>query len=176
MRSSFIKLLSLFLLTVSAPAVLAEWTVETYKNNDRGLAIKVAVNENDEGYKLEIYRDENGVVRSRFSTENTSYRMNSQFCPTFDIEQRGMQNVSINGESCLADSKWAEFILGYIIDEEVTSTPLYNFMNGRKIIYRFILQPHGYAETSFSLINSKRILLEALGYNLTVRTDKGYTN
>ncbi len=175
MRTGLTTLFCLIIL-VSPFKVLAEWKVEKYKSNNPDYSINVAVTENDEGFKLEIYRDENGVIRSRFSTENTPYRMNSQYCPTFDIVRRGMQNVSINGESCLGENNWAEFILGYIVGDEVNSTILYNFMNGSEITYRFMLQPYGYGETSFSLSNSKRILLEALGYDLVVSTEKGFTN
>ncbi len=176
MKSTCIRLGCILTYLIMPVPVWAQWTVEIHEAYESGEQIKAAVTRNNDGYKLEVYRDENGVVRSRFSTEKTLTRIDSQYCPTFDVVNRGMQNVSINGESCLVESSWTEFILGYINNNQVISNPLYNFMNGREIVYRFKKFPYGYAETSFSLNRSKQALLEALGFNLTVQTDKGYSN
>ena len=65
--------LFLFLLSVSVPIQLlaqSQWNVMSHTDTDSGVQTRVATIENEEGYKLEIYRDANDVVRSRFSIRN----------------------------------------------------------------------------------------------------------
>lgn len=148
----------------------------THTNTDDNLQIQVAHTVNKDGYALEIYRDANGAIRSRLSMNNNLNRLNDKNCPTYQVDKRGLQNRSINDAPCLAHRQWSEFILGYIIDNEVTSTLLHNLMNGNTITYRFILDNDGYAETSFSLTGSKRRMMEALGQDLVVHTEGSSAN
>ena len=160
------------LLLATAPAVAgAEWSIVTLPGTDNTATTAVAHTTSKDGYSLEIYRDANNVIRSRFSM-NTLDRLDGKTCPTFQVDKRPAQNRSINDAHCLAQSTWVEFVLGYITDDKVTSTAMHNLMNGNNITYRFILEGSGYAETSFSLAGSKRVLLEVLGNNLVVTTEK----
>lgn len=162
-------------LTVFQPA-WAEWDIVNHTNIDNNQQTRVAYTENNDGYSLEIYRDGNGAVRSRFSMNNNQNRLDGKLCPTYQVDRRPMQSRSINDAPCIAHQKWAEFVLGYIVDRKVTSTLLHNIMNGNRITYRFALGTHGYAETMFSLMGSKRTLIEALGTDVTVLTDNGFSN
>jgi hypothetical protein len=168
-------IICVFLMLFSLP-VLAEWDIVTHTNIDSDVQTKVAHTENSEGYSLEIYRDANKVIRARFSMLNNLNRLDGKNCPTYQVDKRKPENTSINDAPCIAHRKWGEFILGYISGEEVTSTFLHNIMNGSKITFRFILENSGYTETAFSLLGSKRTLTEALGSNLKVLTDSGFSN
>ena len=103
---------------------------------------------------------------------NSYNRLDGKTCPTFQVDKRPPQNRSINDAPCLFQAPWAEFIIGYITDDQVTSTSMHNLLNGKTITFRFILQNSGYAETSFSLNGSKRVLMEVLGKNLVVSREK----
>ena len=158
-------------LLIAAPTVAgAEWTMVTHNTAD-GTATQTAHTTNKDGYSLEIYRDANNVIRSHFGM-NTYNRLDGKTCPTFQVDKRPPQNRSINDAPCLFQAPWAEFIIGYITDDQVTSTSMHNLLNGKTITFRFILQNSGYAETSFSLNGSKRVLMEVLGKNLVVSREK----
>jgi len=159
------------MLLLAAPAVAgAEWSIETHNTAD-GATTRTAHIANKDGYTLEIYRDANNVIRTHFGM-NDYNRLNGKTCPTYQVDNRPAQNRSINDAPCLSQARWAEYIMGYITDDQVTSTAMHNLLNGNTITYRFILQDSGYTETSFTLTGSKRVLLEVLGKNLVVSTEK----
>jgi hypothetical protein len=163
------------LLLLSLPA-RAEWDIVTHTNIDSDVQTRVAHTENSDGYSLEIYRDGNNAVRARFGMHNNQNRLYEKSCPTHQVDRRNPVNTSINDAPCIAHRKWAEFVLGYIAGDEVASTFLHNIMNGSRITFRFILENSGYGETAFSLAGSKRALKEALGSDLKVLTDTGFSN
>ena len=164
------------LLPVWPIAAPAAWDIVTHTDTDTATQTRVAYTENGEGYSLEIYRDGSGAIRSRFGTRHSLGRLAEKTCPTYQVDDRKPGNRSINDAACISHRQWAEFILGYIDNNQVTSTLLHNMMNGNKVTFRFILENGGYAETEFSLSGSKRILTEILGRQLVVRTDNGFTN
>jgi len=174
LKNGYLIICSL-LLFLSLP-VKAEWNIVTHTDIDSNQQTKVAHSENSDDYSLEIYRDGNNAIRARFSMHNNLNRLNEKSCPTHQVDKRNPENTSINEASCIAHRKWAEFVLGYIAGNEVTSTFLHNIMNGSKITFRFKLENSGYTETAFSLIGSKRALIDALGFNLIVLTDTGFSN
>ena len=163
--------LMITVLLFAVPAVSsAEWTTVSHYSAD-GIATQTAHTGNKDGYTLEIYRDANNVIRTHFGM-NGSHRLDGKTCPTYQVDNRPAQNRSVNDAPCLSQTSWAEFILGYITDDHVTSTAMNNLLNGNTITFRFILQNSGYAETSFSLNGSKRVLMEVLGNDLVVSTEK----
>lgn len=163
--------LMITVLLIAAPAVAsAEWSIVN-QITANGTATETAHTTNKAGYSLDIYRDANNVIRAHFSM-NASARLNGNTCPTYQVDKRPAQNRSINDAPCLSQAQWAEYIMGYITDDQVTSTAMHNLLNGNTITYRFILQNSGYGETSFSLSGSKRVLMEILGKNLVVATEK----
>lgn len=167
----YLNLVITGLLTVTPVVAGADWTVETRNTTTGAGTTRVAHIANKDGYTLEIYRDANNVIRSHFGM-NAYNRLNGKTCPTFQVDKRSAQNRSINDAPCLTQTQWAEYIMGYITNDHVTSTAMNNLLNGNTISFRFILRDTGYAETSFSLAGSKRILMEILGNNLVVSTEK----
>ena len=165
--------LFLFLLSVSVLTQLqaqTRWNVMSHTDTDSGLQTRVATIENEAGYKLEIYRDANDVIRSRFNIRNSYDLIAIKQCPTSQVDERILSNRSINDAPCISQPRWAEYVIGYITDNKVLSLPLHNLMNGNVIYYRFLLKNGNYGETSFSLNGSKDILYSALGRNLDVTT------
>ncbi len=151
------------------------WDIVTHTDTDNNSNMRVAHTKNNEGYSLEIYQDANGAVRSRFSMNNSLLRLANRHCPTYQVDKRELSNRSVNDARCIVSQQWAEFILGYIIDNEIRSSQLHNMMNGNKITYRFLLENEGYDEIDFSLSGSKRILYSIIGDKVTVRTDSGFS-
>ena len=151
----------------------AGWETVTYTNVDNNFQTRVARIENEEGYSLEIYRDASDAVRSRFNM-NSNNRLQEKTCPTYQVDNHNSQNRSINDAPCISNRQWAEYVLGYIIDNQVDSTKLHNLMNGNQITYRFILENSGYSTTSFSLRGSKEVLINALGSELRVAPDNSH--
>ena len=167
----YLNLFITVLLTVAPVGASADWSIVTHNITNGTGTTRVAQIINQDGYSLEIYRDANNVIRLHLGM-NASNRLNGKTCPSFQVDRHPAQNRSINDAPCLAQAQWAEYILGYIIEDHVTSTAMHNLLNGNTISYRFILRDSGYSETSFSLAGSKRVLLEILGNNLVVTTEK----
>lgn len=145
----------------------AAWETVTYTNVDTNIQTRVARIENEEGYSLEIYRDASDAVRARINMNNNN-RLKEKTCPTYQVDNNNMLNRSINDAPCISQRGWAEFILGYIIDNQINSTQLDNLLNGNRITYRFILENSGYAATSFSLKGSKQTVIDVLGANIKI--------
>ena len=160
---------TLILLSLSAQ-IQAQWNVMSHTDTDSGLQTLVATIENEDGFKLEIYRDANDVIRSRFNIRNSYDLLAIKHCPTFQVDERELSNRSINDAPCLSQPRWSEYVIGYISDDNVLSLPLHNLMNGNVIYYRFLLRNGNYDETSFSLSGSKGVLYTSLGKDLVVTT------
>jgi hypothetical protein len=148
----------------------AQWEVMSHTDTDSGYLTRIATIENDSGYKLEIYRDVNDVIRLKFNIRNSYELLANKQCPTFQVDKRQLSNRSVNDALCLSQARWSEYIIGYITDKSVLSLPLHNLMNGNVIYFRFLMDNENYAETSFSLSGSKAMLNAALGKDLVVTT------
>ncbi|OGT35880.1 MAG: hypothetical protein A2W28_08105 [Gammaproteobacteria bacterium RBG_16_51_14] len=165
------RLYSIFVILLGfLPAIAAAaWQIVTHTDTDTNTDMRVAYIENKSGYTLEIYRDAVGAVRSRFTLMPGLSRLANHNCPTYQIDKRQPQNRSINDAPCIPESNWAEFILGYIENNEVTSVKLHELMNGTLVTYRFALENGGYRETNFSLVGSKKAFTAALGEKLRMK-------
>ena len=162
---------TLFLLSISVQCLAqAQWSIVAHTDTDSGYQTHIATFENDDGHKLEVYRDANDVVRLRFNIRNSFELLAKKQCPTFQVDRRQLSNRSVNDALCLSQPRWAEYVIGYITDNTVLSLPLHNLMNGNVIYFRFLMNNENYAETSFSLSGSKSILNAALGKDLVVTT------
>ena len=84
---------SILLLIISAHAQ-AQWSVMTHTDTDSGLQMRVATIENEEGFKLEIYRDTKDVIRIRFNIRQSYDLLASKQCPTFQVDDRKLNNRS----------------------------------------------------------------------------------
>ena len=164
-------ILTLFLLSISVQGqARAQWNIVSHTDTDSGYQTRIASIENNDGNKLEIYRDVNDVVRLRFNIRNSFELLAKKQCPTFQVDKRQLSNRSVNDALCLSQPRWAEYVIGYITDKKVLSQPLHNLMNGNVIYFRFLMNNENYAETSFPLSGSKAILNAALGKDLVVTT------
>ncbi len=160
----------IFFVFLVFPSVLfAEWKVITHNDIDTGQTIDVAHIKNNDGYSIEIYKDVNGAVRSRFNTSKKYGRLTKNLCPSFQIDAHQIFNRSINNAKCISHSDWVEFVLGYLVDYNIDSTPLYRMQNGNTLTFRFAMETDGYRETSFTLAGSSRVLLQALGTEVFIR-------
>ncbi len=146
----------------------AEWTVITHTDTNSNTETQVAYTQNEEGYSLEIYKDNVGAIRSRFSLNAALDMLAKRSCPTYQIDSTLIDNRSINDAPCLTDLAWSEFILGYTENRIVSSDKLNALMNGGTITFRFILENGSYKETNFSLSGSKRATLSALGPDVSI--------
>ena len=151
-------------------ASMAEWKIVTHTDVDSETSTQVAYTENAEGYSLEIYKDNVGAIRSRFSLSDTLDSFAKRSCPTYQIDARLLDNRSINDAPCLTQQDWSEYILGYIVDDNVTSRFLNALVNGSNITFRYMLDNGNYKETGFSLAGSKRATLTVLGANISITT------
>ena len=164
-----------FFIFVFVTSRVFAWEIITHNDVDNNSQLQVAYTQNNDGYSLEIYKDASNAIRSRFSMNNSLLKLANKHCPTFQVDQREIANRSINDARCISSPKWAEFILGYIVDNEIKSSQLHNMMNGNKITFRYQLENEGYDEVNFSLNGSKRVLLSVIGNNVIVRTDSGFS-
>jgi hypothetical protein len=148
--------------------VHAEWEVITHTDTNNNTETQVAYTKNEDGYSLEIYKDNVGAIRSRFSLSAALDKLAKRTCPTYQVDSTLLDNRSINDAPCLTDLAWSEFILGYTENQTVNSDKLNALMNGITVTFRFILQNGSYKETSFSLSGSKRATLSALGPGISI--------
>ena len=143
--------------------VSAEWIVITHTDTDVDSETSVAFSENTDGYSLEIYRDSVDAIRSRFSVAKGLLSLADKSCPTYQIDRGRANNRSVDDAPCLSSKLWAEFILGYVKNENIASSSLLALMNGITITFRFRLANGDYRETKFSLAGSKRAMTIAFG-------------
>ncbi len=146
----------------------AEWDVITHTDTNNNSETQVAYTQNEEGYSLEIYKDNVGAIRSRFSLSAALDIFAKRSCPTYQIDKTVLDNRSINDAPCLTELAWSEFILGYTENRTVNSEKLNALMNGSTITFRFMLENGSYKETNFSLSGSKRATLSALGPGISI--------
>ena len=159
--------IALFLLLYPAIA-LAQWDVVTHTDTNTDSRTQVAYTKNEDGYSLEIYRDNVGAIRSRFSLNAALDMFAKRSCPTYEIDTRLIDNRSINDAPCITDMAWSEFVLGYVENNNVASGRLNALMNGGTITFRFMLDNGSYKETKFSLAGSKRATLTVIGNQVTI--------
>ena len=128
----------------------------------------IAYSENSEGYRLEINKDIDGAIRSRFILKTGLISLSEDICPTYQIDSGMARNTSIDNTPCIFAENQSEYIIGKIINNRIDSTILVRLMNGITLTFRFRLQNGDYRETNFSLSGSKRSLTNVLGAQVTV--------
>ncbi len=129
----------------------------------------VARTTNEQGYSLEIYKDARSNIRGRFSLSEGPGGLRDRVCPTYQVDNRPPDNVSVNGAPCLMGHAWAEYILGHAQEDRIVSPLLLHIMEGFTLKFRFQLANGDYRETGISLSGSKRSLTAVIGERVTVR-------
>lgn len=151
------------------PTVSAQWLINENAKTESGEQVRTAHTLNDAGYGLEIYKDSTSTIRARFTLAKGLIMLGDDSCPTYQIDKNVPDNQSINGTPCTVSATRAEFVLGYIKDNQVNSRLLLSVMNGNAIIFRFKLENGDYRETTVSLSGSKRSMTSVIGANITVQ-------
>lgn len=159
----------IFILLFCPVFVLAEWSVVTHTNTNDNTETQVARTKNEEGYILEIYKDNIGAIRSRFSLNTELDKFAKRSCPTYQIGRYTLDNRSVNDAPCLTELSWSEFILGYEENSVISSRKLNAFLDGNNVIFRFMLDNGSYQETQFSLSGSKRAVITSFGSGITIK-------
>lgn len=163
------KIISSLVLICSLQQAHAYWSVIEHNDLDTGNAIQVAHIKNQDGYSIEIYKDQINAVRLRFTSSEKHGLISSQYCPSFQVDSFKIFNRSINDAICIKHGQWSEFVLGYLENDNVESTALYRIQNGNKLVFRFMLAADGYEETTFTLAGSSRVILNVLGATTFIR-------
>jgi hypothetical protein len=149
-------------------ASAAEWNIIKHNDMDTNTITSIAIIKNENGETLEIYKDSVDAVRARFTLSRNLIQFPDNFCPTFQIDRGEPTNRSVNDAPCLSAKTWAEFILGYVKNGNISSSAVVGLMNGVGLRFRFRLENGDYHETLFSLRGSKRAMSAALGNGVSV--------
>jgi len=165
------SLMLLAVLLAVSPDARCEWTVTSRNDLTRSGEVRVASTRNDAGYTLEIYRDSDNAVRSRFTLPDGLLAFAGGTCPTYQIDRGTPINRSVNAAPCLTNGSWSELVLGYVTDNHIASSSLLAVMNGINIVFRFKLENGDYRSTQFSLQGSKRALIEVFGENISISSN-----
>lgn len=145
----------------------AQWMVLAESTN--GAPGETAYVDNSEGYRLEIFRDDN-VIRSRFILPEGLTRLYQDICPTYQIDNRTAENTSIDSSKCLLEERQAIYNFGAITGNTVQSSILQGLMDGIGISFRFRLSDGDYRETRFTLNGSNRAMTIAIGEEVIVQS------
>ncbi len=160
------SIIYLFIVFMTPLSVSAEWNIITHTSLNNDLKTQVAYTENKSGYSLEIYKDNVGSVRSRFTLNSSLNLISTDICPTYQVDLILVKNTSFNDAPCISNLNWSEFILGYITNNQISSLSLDALLNGNEVTFRFVLDNGSYKETSFSLTGSKRAALKVIGKDI----------
>lgn len=146
----------------------AEWRVINAADADSELRTPYAKTENADGYTLTIYRDGDDNVHALLRLNDRLTGFDTAICPTYQIDERQPRNTAAEGSACSMRAQVSNYPLGRIESNQIVSRPLYEFMNGTHIDFRFRLANADYDRTRFSLAGSKRVLSAVLGGTLEV--------
>ncbi len=154
-------------LLFAAPAA-AEWRVIDEADDDSTLRAPYARIKNADGYTLTIYRDSDDNLHALLRLNDRLTGFDTAICPTYQIDKRQPRNTAADGSGCSMRAEVSNYHLGHIESNQIVSRPLYEFMNGSHIDFRFRLANADYDQTRFSLDGSKRALSAVLGSTLEV--------
>lgn len=148
--------------------VAADWLVA--RGNDRGLpqTRQVASAVNATGHRVDVYRAGSGEIRIRLVLTEGFGTLRRDACVTFQIDATTTLAHDLDAGVCRSQARWGEIVIGRITAGRVVSAPLYALLNGTSLVCRYAGASGGYRETSFSLAQSKRAILAAIGRDLAI--------
>lgn len=161
-------------LTVAMAALLfgaaapAQWALVSKRLEGSVTESTLARIVNGTGHMLELYRDGAGAIRARFTLPTGQLAFADGHCPTLQVDRWTPLNQSVNDAACLATSSWAEYIVGFVLEQKVQSARLLQIMNGNMLTFRYRLAGGDYRDAEFSLAGSKRSLSAAIGADVVV--------
>ena len=162
------RLFVLVLFLLGSAQVMAAWSVDDPTELEGN---PVAYATSATGQRAEILMgDRNTVIlRLRLSAGFETFAESN--CPTFQIDDRKPMHHFEVGHHCAIVAKRTTYLLGQIIDSEITSVILHRFMNGNQVTFRYTVKSGQYRQASFSLNSSKQALTRALGSDTSVLVD-----
>ena len=122
-----------------------------------------AIQVNDVGGKIKIFRREDSHVVLEFKVAPRFSGLSRLSCPTFQITPGTIFHHFDVGQSCHVESNRAAYDLGPIYGGTQPLRAVHAFMNGQKVVFRYLAQDGMYHEMDFTLTLSKQILSRALG-------------
>ena len=131
--------------------------------------LTVAQVRNDDGHHLRVYLAADGQLMGQFRLRPGLQSLDPDACPTLAIDQREPLSTAQNDDPCQAQAGQVDFALAEVRGEVVRSPVLHGLMSGRRIRFIYKLKGLGYRETGFSLRQSRRSILQAIGKPVTVR-------
>ncbi len=157
-----------FLMVTFPDISSAEWKTEEIARSTGSGTDQIAVVENPAGYRLEIYKDDNGIVYGSFTLRTGFDIFAEGSCPTFHVDDGRAINLTENTAPCKRKGNRTEFMVGAIENDQVKSLVLLQLMNGRHLVFRYHLENVGYQETGFELRRSKQALADVIGSHTAV--------
>lgn len=157
-----------FALLLLSPPVHAEWRVEEGGEATASKGEDTAIVENQEGYRLEIYKDSADAIHMTFTLRNGFDIFDSGACPTFHVDDNTPLNLARHTLSCAVEGNQVRLKLGDVVDYRITSPILLQLIGGRKVLFRYQLANVGYQETFFRLKRSKQVLRKVIGKEIEV--------
>ena len=154
------RLFVLALCLLGTHSAMATWTV--HDQEELGLN-PVASAESANGERVEIFLGDRNIVYLHLQLGAGFETFFESNCPTFQIDDRKPMHYFEVGYRCVIVAKRATYLLGRIIDQEITSLVLHRFMNGNRVSFRYSVKNGQYRQTNFSLGSSKQALTRALG-------------
>jgi len=167
MRNKRFYLLNIILILAPCTA-FAQWATIASSGAEMPTTGPIAFSENTGDYRLEIYKDSENLIKSRFILKKGLLALSSDICPTYQIDNGTAKNNSIDNSACIFNSGSAEYIIGKVVNNQVKSSVLVALMEGITLSFRFRLKNGDYRETAFSLAGSKRSLTTVIGGQISV--------
>lgn len=164
-RAANAAALAALLLAIPASA---QWALVNQRLEGAATESTLARIVNGTGHTLELYRDGAGAIRARFTLPAGLLTFADGQCPTLQVDRWTPLNRSVNDAACLASPTWAEYIVGFVLEQKVQSARLLQIMNGNMLTFRYRLAGGDYREADFSLAGSKRSLSAAIGADVVV--------
>ena len=154
------RLFVLALCLLGTHSAMATWTVR----DQEALGLNpVAYAQSANGERVEIFLGDGSVVYLRLQLGAGFETFSESNCPTFQIDDRKPMHHFDVGYRCAVVAKRATYLLGPIVDQEITSLVLHRFMNGNQVSFRYTVKNGQYRQSNFSLGSSKQALTRALG-------------
>lgn len=161
------RALILALASVAPTHLAADWaTVDGI--DGYGSTRDIARVVNPVGHSIDVYRDQDGVVRGEFKLSDEAMPLDELSCPTFRIDSRPPRALTGLDGPCDVEGTKARFSLGVISDGTIESVLLTQLINGTRIQVWYHLKDHGYHETEFTLRRSMQALVHAMGEQVQV--------
>ena len=123
------------------------------------------------GQRAEIFVGKSSTIFLRLVLGAGFETFTESNCPTFQIDDRKPMHHFEVGDSCAIVAKRVTYMLGQIVEQEITSLILHRFMNGNQVTFRYTVKNGQYRQASFSLDNSKQALMRALGSDIRILVD-----